>query len=49
MLIFDIDRLADVLNTGRRTLFRKIKDTSSLTPNGLISVAQLREAAGLMF
>lgn len=45
---FDIDRLADVMNMGRRTLFRKIKAISSFTPNELISVARLKEAADLM-
>ncbi len=45
---FDIDRLADVMNMGRRTLFRKIKAISSLTPNELISVARLKQAADLM-
>lgn len=45
---FDIDRLADVMNMGRRTLFRKIKAISSLTPNELISVARLKKAADLM-
>ncbi|RZM25654.1 MAG: response regulator transcription factor, partial [Pedobacter sp.] len=45
---FDIDRLADVMNMSRRTLFRKIKAISSLTPNELISVARLKKAADLM-
>jgi len=45
---FDIDRLADVMNMGRRTLFRKIKAISSLTPNELISLARLKKAADLM-
>lgn len=45
---FDIDSLADIMNISRRTLFRKIKAISSLTPNELIAVARLKKAADLM-
>jgi DNA-binding response OmpR family regulator len=45
---FDVDDLARELNMSRPTLYRKVKEISSLTPNELINVTRLKRAATLL-
>lgn len=45
---FDIDQLADKLCMGRRTLFRKIKAISNLSPAEMITLARLKRSAELL-
>lgn len=44
----DVERLADMMNMSRPTLYRKIKAISNLTPNELINVTRLKKAAELL-
>lgn len=44
----DVEQLADIMNMSRPTLYRKIKAISDLTPNELINIARLKQAAGLL-
>jgi DNA-binding response OmpR family regulator len=43
-----IGKLAQLTNTSRSNLFRKIKSISSLTPNELINLSRLKKAAELL-
>lgn len=45
---FDIDRLSELMNISRPTLYRKIKGISNLTPNELINLTRLKKAAELL-
>lgn len=44
----NVDVLADIMNMSRSTLYRKIKDLSSLSPNELINISRLKKAAELL-
>jgi len=44
----DVDKLANLMNTSRTGLFRKIKSLSDLTPNEIINIARLKRAAELL-
>ncbi|HWJ28540.1 MAG TPA: response regulator [Flavisolibacter sp.] len=44
----DVDKLAQILNMSRPTLYRKIKSISDLTPNELIHLTRLKRAAELL-
>lgn len=44
----DIDKLAQIMNMSRPTLFRKIKAISNLSPNELINLSRLKKAAELL-
>jgi len=44
----DVDRLAQLVNMSRPTLYRKIKSISDLTPNELINITRLKRAAELL-
>lgn len=44
----DVDMLARLMNMGRTSLFRKIKSTTDLTPNELITITRLNKAAELL-
>lgn len=45
---FDVEQLARLLNMSRPTLYRKIKDLSSVSPSDLINITRLKKAASLM-
>jgi DNA-binding response OmpR family regulator len=45
---FDVEQLARLLNMSRPTLYRKIKDLSSVSPSDLITITRLKKAAALM-
>lgn len=44
----DVDRLADIMNMSRPTLYRKIKAISNLSPHELINITRLKRAAELL-
>ncbi|GGA99362.1 response regulator [Puia dinghuensis] len=44
----DVERLAQLVNMSRPTLYRKIKSISDLTPNELINLTRLKRAAELL-
>ncbi len=44
----DVDKLAELMNMGRTTLFRKIRAICEITPNELINVTRLKKAAELL-
>lgn len=44
----DIDKLAEHMNMGRPTLYRKIKSLSALSPKELINITRLKKAACLI-
>src|SRR5690606_9992679 len=44
----DVERLADLMNLSRPTLYRKIKSISDVSPNELINMARLKKAAELL-
>jgi two-component system cell cycle response regulator len=44
----DVERLAQLVNMSRPTLYRKIKSISDLTPNELINITRLKKAAALL-
>ncbi len=44
----DVDHLADQMNMSRPTLYRKIKSISNLSPNELINLSRLKQAALLL-
>jgi signal transduction histidine kinase/ligand-binding sensor domain-containing protein/DNA-binding response OmpR family regulator len=44
----DVNKLAEVMNMSKPTLYRKIKAISNLSPNELISIARLKKAAELL-
>lgn len=44
----DIEKLTNLMNTSRTSLFRKIKSISDLTPNQLINITRLKKAAQLL-
>jgi AraC-like DNA-binding protein len=46
--VFDVDRLAGLMNMSRPTLYRKVSAISALSPNELINVARLNKAAELI-
>jgi len=43
-----VDKLADILNMSRSTLYRSVKDISQLSPNELINLSRLKKAAQLI-
>lgn len=45
---FDVEELARMLNMSRPTLYRKIKELSSVPPSDLINITRLKKAASLM-
>lgn len=45
---FDVEHLAKEMNMSRPTLYRKIKEVSSMTPSELINLTRLKKAAQLM-
>lgn len=45
----DIEKLTQLMNTSRTSLFRKIKSISNLTPNQLINITRLQKAAQLLY
>ena len=44
----NVDMLASLMNMSRPTFYRKIKTITDLTPNELINLARLKQAAKLM-
>src|SRR5690606_39112710 len=40
----DVEKLADLMNLSRPTLYRKIKSISDVSPNELINMARLKKA-----
>jgi ligand-binding sensor domain-containing protein/signal transduction histidine kinase/DNA-binding response OmpR family regulator len=44
----DVDRLADIMNMSRPTLYRKIKAIANLSPHELINITRLKRAAELL-
>jgi signal transduction histidine kinase/CheY-like chemotaxis protein/AraC-like DNA-binding protein/streptogramin lyase len=44
----NVDKIADMMNMSRPTLYRKIKAISDLTPNDFIRIARLKRAATLI-
>ncbi len=44
----DVERLAEIMNMSRITLYRKIKAISVLTPIELINITRLKKAAELL-
>jgi two-component system, cell cycle response regulator len=44
----DVEKLARLLNMSKPTLYRKIKSISDLTPNELINITRLKQAAELL-
>lgn len=44
----DVDTLALMMNVSRATLYRKLKNTSELTPNDFIRLIRLKKAAELL-
>lgn len=44
----DVGKLAELMNTSRTSLFRKIKAISDLTPTELITITRLKRAAQLL-
>ncbi|MGB3773982.1 MAG: response regulator, partial [Leeuwenhoekiella sp.] len=44
----NVDKLSDLLNMSRSTLYRKINDLSNLSPNELITITRLKCAAELL-
>ena len=44
----DVNKLAEVMNMSKPTLYRKIKAISNLSPNDLINIARLKKAAELL-
>lgn len=44
----DVDRIADLMNLSRPTLYRKINGLSNITPNELIKISRLKKAAELI-
>lgn len=44
----DVEKLADLMNLSRPTLYRKIKSISDLSPNELINITRLKKAAELL-
>ena len=45
---FSINHLADIMNTSRSSLYRKIKGISNLPPNDFIKLCRLKRAAELL-
>ena len=45
---FSVDQLARCMNMSRPTLYRKIKQATVHTPNALIALARLQQAAMLL-
>jgi AraC-like DNA-binding protein len=44
----DVEKLAQLVNMSRPTLYRKIKSISDLTPNELINITRLKRATELL-
>lgn len=44
----DVDRIAELMNLSRPTLYRKINGLSNVTPNELIKITRLKKAAELI-
>jgi CheY-like chemotaxis protein len=44
----DVDKLANIMNMSKPTLYRKIKSISNLTANELINLTRLKKAAELL-
>ncbi|RZF60009.1 response regulator transcription factor [Sphingobacterium corticibacterium] len=44
----DVEKLADLMNLSRPTLYRKIKSISDVSPNELINMARLKKATALL-
>ncbi|WP_196939883.1 response regulator [Sphingobacterium pedocola] len=44
----DVEKLADLMNLSRPTLYRKIKSISDISPNELINMARLKKATELL-
>ncbi|GAC1449295.1 MAG: hypothetical protein NVSMB7_11300 [Chitinophagaceae bacterium] len=44
----DVEKLANLVNMSRPTLYRKVKVISDLTPNELINITRLKKAAELL-
>jgi signal transduction histidine kinase/DNA-binding response OmpR family regulator/streptogramin lyase len=44
----NVDKLAEVMNMSRATLFRKVKSISELSPNDFIRLVRLKRAAELL-
>ncbi|HLT89248.1 MAG TPA: response regulator [Sphingobacterium sp.] len=44
----DVEKLADLMNMSRPTLYRKIKSISDVSPNELINMARLKKATELL-
>ena len=44
----DVEKLAEIMNMSRITLYRKIKGISNLTPVELINLVRLKKAAELL-
>jgi len=44
----DVEKLADLMNISRPTLYRKIKCISDISPNELINMARLKKATELL-
>lgn len=45
---FDVEHLAKLMNMSRPTLYRKIKEVSSMTPSELINLTRLKKAAAMI-
>lgn len=41
----NVERLAEIMNMSKSTLYRKIKNLSNLSPNDLINITRLKKAA----
>ncbi len=44
----NVEKLSDIMNMSRSTLYRKIKEISNLSPNELINATRLKKAAYLL-
>jgi two-component system, cell cycle response regulator len=44
----DVEQLTNSMNMSGPTLYRKLKDISTMTPNELINIARLDKAANLL-
>jgi ligand-binding sensor domain-containing protein/signal transduction histidine kinase/DNA-binding response OmpR family regulator len=44
----DVERLSQIMNMSKATLYRKIKGLSDMTPNELINLSRLKKAAELL-